>query len=190
MTMVKTLGTVDLQVYDALSAPTIPSLDKAISHLTNAANHSKISLASAGVFAAFGGPRGRRAAVAGVAAVAITSLVANLVVKPIANRRRPDRPEEHRDHSPLTSHHVPMPSSDSFPSGHTAAAFGFATAVAQVAPRASVVPYAIAVAVGYSRIHTGVHFPSDVVLGAFLGGTIGAAVGKARAVPSPRVIEA
>ncbi len=184
MTVVKMLGTIDRQVYDALSAPTTPGLDMAISHLTNAANHSKISLTSAGVFAAFGGARGRRAAVTGVAAVAVTSVVANLVVKPIANRRRPTRPEEHRDHSPLTSHHVPMPSSDSFPSGHTAAAFAFATAVARIQRRASVVPYAVAVAVGYSRIHTGVHYPGDVVLGALLGASIGAAIGKVRAVPS------
>ena len=184
MTAAQMLGTIDRQAYDVLSAPTTSAIDAAISHLTNAANHSKISLATAGVFAAFGGSRGRRAATFGVAAVTVTSVVANLVVKPIANRRRPDRSEEHRDHSPLTSHHVPMPSSDSFPSGHTAAAFAFATAVARVEPRASVVPYLIAVGVGYSRVHTGVHYPSDVALGALLGATIGAAIGRAPAVPS------
>jgi undecaprenyl-diphosphatase len=36
-------------------------------------------------------------------------------------------------------------------------------------PAAAVPLHALAVVVGYSRIHTGVHFPGDVVAGALLG---------------------
>ena len=186
MTARARMGKVDRRLYDQLSAPTTPRFDVAISHLTNAANHSKLSLGSAAILGALGGRRGRQTAVVGIVAVGATSLIANLVLKPLAHRARPNRADDHRDTSPLTPHHVPMPSSDSFPSGHTAAAFAFATAVASVWPAASVAPFVLAGAVGYSRVHTGVHYPSDVVLGAALGGSVGAAIGRIHAVRSPR----
>jgi membrane-associated phospholipid phosphatase len=62
-----------------------------------------------------------------------------------------------------------MPVSRSFPSGHTACAFAFATAVGAVLPRDALALRLIAAAVGYSRVHTGVHFPGDVLLGALIG---------------------
>jgi undecaprenyl-diphosphatase len=39
-------------------------------------------------------------------------------------------------------------------------------------PLAAVPLHLLAAAVGYSRVHTGVHFPGDVVAGAVLGATI------------------
>lgn len=133
-----------------------------------------------GVLAVAGGSRGRRAALTGIVAVGATSAVANLVIKPIACRQRPMRSAAHRDSSPFTDHHVKMPDSYSFPSGHTAAGFDFATGVARVWPAAAIVPFAVATAVGYSRVHTGVHFPIDVLLGSVLGMAIGTAVGQRR----------
>jgi undecaprenyl-diphosphatase len=35
----------------------------------------------------------------------------------------------------------------------------------------------LAALVGYSRIHTGVHYPGDVVIGSLIGATIGQMVG-------------
>jgi undecaprenyl-diphosphatase len=55
------------------------------------------------------------------------------------------------------------------PSGHTASAFAPATAVGTVLPPASVPLGLFACAVGYSRVHTGVHCPGDVIAGAVLG---------------------
>ena len=80
MTARATMGTVDRRLYDQLSAPTIPAFDAGISHLTNAANHSKLSLGSAALLGTLGGRRGRQAAVVGIVAVAATSLIANLIV--------------------------------------------------------------------------------------------------------------
>jgi membrane-associated phospholipid phosphatase len=62
-----------------------------------------------------------------------------------------------------------MPSSTSFPSGHSAAAFAFATGVGHVLPPAAIPLQALAALIAYSRVHTGVHYPGDVVVGAVTG---------------------
>ena len=68
------------------------------------------------------------------------------------------------------------PASSSFPSGHTASAFAFAAAVSADRPDLAFPLYALATAVGYSRVHVGVHYPGDVMAGAVLGLSIGTAV--------------
>ncbi len=66
-----------------------------------------------------------------------------------------------------------MPSSTSFPSGHSAAAFAFAAGVGHVIPAAAVPLSAFAALVAYSRVHTGVHYPGDIVAGALVGTVLG-----------------
>lgn len=57
----------------------------------------------------------------------------------------------------------------SFPSGHTTAGFSMAAILSIYFPSYSVLTYSLAAAVGVSRIYTGMHYPSDVLSGAFLG---------------------
>jgi undecaprenyl-diphosphatase len=73
---------------------------------------------------------------------------------------------------------VTMPADFSFPSAHTAQVFACGLASVLVVGRhatgfelgmAWAVMLLLATAVGYSRIYLQVHFPSDVVAGAFLG---------------------
>ena len=118
----------------------------------------------AAVLAAFGG-RGRAAAANGLASIALTSPVVNLVLKPIGDRRRPDR---QMVEVPL-ARQVAMPRSSSWPSGHSASAFAFATGVGAAWPAAGVPLSALASLVAYSRVHTGVHYPSDTIAGAVTG---------------------
>ena len=158
---------VDVAIYAAVAATPTPTLDAAMSRLTRAANYSRLSVAAAALLAVVGGRTGRRAATKGLASLAVTATAVNVAIKPLARRRRP---------APLArdvplARQVRMPISRSFPSGHAAAAFGFAGGVGEVLPVA--VPLrALAALVGYSRVHTGVHYPADVLAGAMIGTTV------------------
>jgi undecaprenyl-diphosphatase len=165
---------IDHAVYHAVADTPTPHLDVAMRRLSNAANYSRLSIASAALLAATGGARGRRAARSGLAAVAATSAFVNLVVKPIGRRRRPERSEE----ATASERAVQMPGSRSFPSGHTAAAVAFASGVSRVLPAAGAPLHVLAACVGYSRVHTGVHYPGDVVAGAVIGSVIAGLTAK------------
>jgi undecaprenyl-diphosphatase len=155
----------DLAVYAAVARTPTPALDAAMSRLSHAADYSKLSLSAAGLLALVGGRSGRSAAASGLTAIAVTATIVNVAVKPLGRRRRPDRLA---GDVPL-ARHVRMPTSRSFPSGHTAAASAFATGVGHVLPVAGIPLHALAALVGYSRVHTGVHYPGDVVAGAMIG---------------------
>jgi undecaprenyl-diphosphatase len=152
----------DAAAYAAVARVDIPALDHGIRRLSNAADYSKPWIGIAAVLAVAGGDNGRRAAADGLAAMAVTAAVVNAAIKPLGRRRRPVR--EH-----ALPRHVPMPRSRSLPSGHTAAGFAFATGVGTTLPRVALPLRTLAGLVGYSRVHTGVHYPGDVVSGALLG---------------------
>jgi len=156
---------VDTAVYAAVAGTETPRLDVAMRRLSAAADQSKLWFGAAALMALAGGSRGRRAAKHGVASLTLASAFANLVAKPLTTRRRPDREEL----EVLERRHVPMPRTSSFPSGHAATAFAFATGVGQASPSLSAPLRALATLVGYSRVHTGVHYPADVLAGAFIG---------------------
>jgi undecaprenyl-diphosphatase len=155
----------DLAVYAAIAATPTPTLDRAFRRLSKAADYSKLWLASAALLATTGGAAGRRAAVNGVVSVGLTSAVVNLVLKSLGGRRRPDRDT----HQVPVARQVAMPRSTSFPSGHSASAFAFATGVASASPAAGIPLSALAALVAYSRVHTGVHYPLDAIAGSVSG---------------------
>jgi len=71
---------------------------------------------------------------------------------------------------------VSLPSGSSFPSGHTATSFACATVLSFFVPRAAPAFYLLALAIGFSRIYVGVHWPLDVLGGIVLGVAVGLAV--------------
>jgi membrane-associated phospholipid phosphatase len=86
-------------------------------------------------------------------------------VKQIVNRDRPavTYPTQLSPLYSLTKH--------SFPSGHTSSAFNTATTLVMQYPKwyVAVPSYTYAALMGYSRMHAGVHYPTDVAAGALLG---------------------
>lgn len=158
----------DVAVYAAIAHTPTPTLDRAMSRLSRAADYSKLSLAASAGLALAGGRRGRRAAADGLASIAVTATVVNVAVKPLWRRRRPDR----AIYEVPLARQVRMPVSSSFPSGHSASAFAFASGVAARWPNAAVPLRGLAALVAYSRVHTGVHYPGDVIIGSLLGVSI------------------
>jgi membrane-associated phospholipid phosphatase len=136
-----------------------PVLDRSLIAVTQAASYSRLWLLVAGGLSALGGRQGRRAAWSGLGAVALAAGVSNGPAKLLVRRRRPSsRPAL-----------IPVPRSTSFPSGHTASAFAFATGASVELPLLAAVLVPLAGAVAYSRVHTGVHYPSDVAGGVAIG---------------------
>jgi undecaprenyl-diphosphatase len=164
------LGAMDRAVYRAVADTPTDALDGPVRRLSNAADHSRLWLGIAAAVALLGGRRGRRAAFEGVVSIAVTSATVNLGLKALHQRERPDRVESDR------SRHVRMPASTSFPSGHAASAFAFAYAIGRHLPGLAVPIRLLAAGVAYSRVHTGVHYPGDVLVGSVTGAGTGAMV--------------
>ena len=166
------LGAVDMAIYSAVAATPTRALDEPLRRLSNAANNSGLWLAIAAGLAVAGGGAGRRAAVRGTLAIGVTSALVNLVVKSAWSRPRPDRAGA----GVPVQRNVRMPASTSFPSGHAASGFAFASAIGRDEPWLGLALQFLAAAVAYSRVHTGVHYPGDAVVGALIGAGTGQAV--------------
>ena len=159
----------DVAVYEAIEATPTPTIDVPLRMLSNAANNAKLYAGIAAVLFAVGGPKGRRAAVTGLAAVGMNSFIVNVPMKLLGNRPRPERGRVRV----AEARHTKMPTSTSFPSGHSASGFAFAAGAAEAMPQLGIPLRALATAVAYSRVHSGVHFPGDVVVGSLVGMAVG-----------------
>jgi diacylglycerol kinase family enzyme/membrane-associated phospholipid phosphatase len=132
--------------------------------LSRSADNAKLWLGVAAGLALSGGRFRRRAAMRGVFAAAIASAVANGPVKLAFRRPRPPRG---RFTSSLPG--FPKPRTSSFPSGHTATGFAFAVGAGQEVPALAGPLVGLAAVVGWSRIDTGAHHPTDAAAGAAIG---------------------
>ncbi len=110
-------------------------------------------------------PKTRRAGLTGALALAFSLLFTNVIIKHAVARTRPwlILPQL----IPLVTERDP----NSFPSGHTSAAFAAATAFFHTLPWrwAGVTAVVMAAVMALSRLYVGVHFPSDVLCGALVG---------------------
>jgi undecaprenyl-diphosphatase len=97
-----------------------------------------------------------------VVAVAVSDWAA-YGLKAVFDVERPSM--RYADPKPL----VTPPHDGSFPSGHAATSFAAATVLTFARPGWAPAFYLLALAIGFSRVYVGVHYPLDVVGGAVLG---------------------
>ena len=91
--------------------------------------------------------------------------VVNTALKAVLRRKRPAL----EDLPAL----IATPTKLSFPSAHSSSSFAAARAFGTLVPPAAL--YAVAVPMAASRVYLGVHYPSDIAVGALLGTAIGSA---------------
>ncbi len=102
-------------------------------------------------------------------ATAATDVLGARVLKPAFARTRPCYALPPGTFRQL----VPATNSGALPSLHAANWFAAVTPVAVAAPAAAPVLFALAALAGLSRVVAGVHWPSDVLVGALLGVAMG-----------------
>jgi undecaprenyl-diphosphatase len=139
-----------------------PQVDRTAALVSNLADYGFVWVVLAALKGFRPGP-GRRRAVVSLGTAGVSSLVVVRAAKSVVERQRPEEQLAVR---------VRTPTSNSFPSGHTLAAFATAVVLPDSTPEtAAYVGFAGAVAA--SRVHLRAHHPSDVVGGAAIGTVLG-----------------
>lgn len=110
-------------------------------------------------------PRTRKAGFVSLVAMLLGLLCTNVALKHLVGRTRPWLVVEGL--TALVAEHDP----NSFPSGHTCAAFAAASAWCRTLPRRwmKIAAVVMAALMGFSRLYVGVHFPTDVLAGLAVG---------------------
>jgi decaprenylphosphoryl-5-phosphoribose phosphatase len=140
-----------------------PALERAAAAYTTLGEFGAVWFAAALAGAALDSKRREAWLVASAAVPA--SLCVNAVVKRVVRRRRPVL----RGLPPVGRAQVTF----SFPSGHAATSFTGATMLAALLPGARAPLTAAAALMALTRPYLGVHYPSDVMVGAVLGQAVG-----------------
>jgi decaprenylphosphoryl-5-phosphoribose phosphatase len=142
-----------------------PGIEKLAKALGKAGNNGAVWVAI-GVLLALFDPANREAWLI-CSALAPIAIGLNYVVKLVFKRPRPVL----EGLPPLGG----APSSLSFPSAHATSSFAVATAMTRVEPVAALA-FLLAAALALGRPYLGMHYPSDVLAGAFLGVALGLVV--------------
>ena len=141
----------DVAVYAAVASTPTPALDLAMRRLSRAADYSRLSLASAAALGLAGGRPGRHAAAMGLSSLAGRD---GDLRRGGGQAARAAIASDRAGREVPLARHVQMPDSRSFPSGHSAGAFAFATGVGRTMPRAAVPLRALA---AFGRLLPGPH---------------------------------
>lgn len=153
----------------------VPGADRAMYLLSEAANHSILWHSINAVDAAFGGRDRRAAALRRSVILGVEQGLINGPVKMLVARDRPAEPD-------ARPHQLRAPRTSSFPSGHASAAACAATLLSRDHGKAPLW-WGLAILVSWSRVHVGIHHPSDVAAGLVAGRSLARTAG--RIWPSP-----
>lgn len=89
------------------------------------------------------------------------------ILKHLLNRARPFVVH------PISQMLIALPTTSSFPSGHTSSSFAAATALLRNHKRAGMAAYVLAGLISFSRLYLYLHYPTDVLGGILLGSCVG-----------------
>lgn len=144
-----------------------PVTDPVVSLFTHLGDSGLLFIALTVLLLCF--PRTRKAGLAAALALVFSLLFTNVILKNIFRRPRPWL--DCAALVPLVTERDP----NSFPSGHTSAAFAFALGSLRELPRRwmKVSVVVLAVLMALSRLYVGVHYPSDVLVGFVVGDLAG-----------------
>jgi membrane-associated phospholipid phosphatase len=136
------------------------ALTRWVARFSSLGEHARLWLALGVLGATLDGGR-REAWIAATRRVGLAYVV-NTAIKLVVRRRRPQ----------LDGQLTETPTQLSFPSAHATTSFAAAREYARLGlPSAAL--HAVAAGLAWSRVYLGVHYPSDVVVGALLGRLLG-----------------
>jgi membrane-associated phospholipid phosphatase len=160
--LARAVGRADVQLYRLVRSVALPpGVMRWVRRFSAAGEHAAVWLAFGSAAAVVDRERRRRWMLA-TEAVAAAHLL-NTAFKVVVRRRRPAL----EDLPAL----VATPTELSFPSAHATSSFAAARAFSSFVPPGPL--YAAAGAMALSRVYLGVHYPSDVVVGAAIGTVVG-----------------
>ena len=149
------VGSIDDELYSKIHDDwRSPTMDFFMESM-NRAGSRDVTLVTLLALSSFGDQKARDASKLSVVSLASGQIVCGLL-KAGVNRDRPEGETDSRWNS-------------SFPSGHAAGAFSLAGIFSSRYPHLKIPLYILATAVGISRIYSGRHYPSDVLIGAVIG---------------------
>lgn len=156
----------DFTILHAIQTLRNPDLDIAMVFISHLGDHGLIWIAMAFGLLAFEKTRLMGKVVA--MSIIVEVITVTLLLKPLVDRARPCILESLSNPLVETCYTDP-----SFPSGHTAVAFAFASALFCMNRRWGTLALLGAAIMGFSRLYMFVHFPSDVAAAAVIGTIIG-----------------
>ena len=152
-------GDVLLWIQDNLRNPVLDAICKLFSYV---GAHGELAIAVGLLLLII--PKTRQTGIVCALSLATTHIAANLIIKKIV-----DRPRPYDIINGLTSLTGTMKDA-SFPSGHAAATFACLFVVFLMMPKKFGIPaLLVSVIMAYSRLHVGVHYPTDVIAGTLIG---------------------
>lgn len=155
------MNSIELAILDAIQGLRSPALDFVMKYVTHLGDAGLLFIILTALLLGFKKTRIYGAVCA--SALALDVLSVNIIIKPLVARARPFtlRPD--------LLLLIAQPLDFSFPSGHTALAFAFASAIGAYSKKYQLWAYVLAGLIAFSRLYLYVHFPSDILVGAAIG---------------------